>query len=119
MSKLDLFLSPSRKEHTYYVVCNNLAFFLNFSGLICHLMRFDTRLQAAGFAQKNLGPLTLKEQFFYPMIFYVVWQLFQLFIQFTVIEKDQTLVTSLRYLAKDQKNPMTKFFTKLAIFLGK
>jgi len=87
-------------------------------GLICHLMRFDTRLQVAGLAQKNLGSLTLKEQFFYPLIFYVVWQLFQLFIQFTVIEKDQSLVTSLRYLAKDHKNPMTKFFTKLALFLG-
>ena len=93
--------------------------FLTFSGLICHLMRFDTRLQVAGLAQKNLGSLTLKEQFFYPLIFYVAWQLFQLFIQFTVIEKDQTLVTSLRYLAKDHKNPMTKFFTKLALFLGK
>jgi len=87
-------------------------------GLMCYLYRWDTRLQDAGLAPTSMAPLTLKEQFVYPMTFYLAWQLFYTCVQFTVIEKDRTLVTSLRHLAKDHKNPSTKMGTKLAIRLG-
>ena len=82
-------------------------------------MIWDTRLQDAGLAAKNMNPLTFKEQFYYPLIFYLAWQLFYFYIQFTIIEKDRSLVTSLRWLAKDHKNPMSHYGTKLAIYLGK
>jgi len=87
-------------------------------GLMCYLYRWDTRLQDAGLAPQSMSPLTLKEQFVYPMTFYLAWQLFYTCVQFTVIEKDRTLVTSLRHLAKDHKNPSTKFGTKMAVRLG-
>ena len=82
-------------------------------------MRWNTNLQDAGLAAKHMNPLTLQEQFVYPMTFYFAWQLFYSYIQFTIIEKDKTLVTSLRHLAKDHKNPSTKMGTKLAVRLGK
>lgn len=86
--------------------------------LLCYLMRWNTNLQDAGLAAKHMNPLTFQEQFVYPMTFYLAWQLFYSYIQFTIIEKDKTLVTSLRHLAKDHKNPSTKMGTKLAVRLG-
>ena len=67
---------------------------------------------------KFFDVLTFQEQFVYPLTFYSVWQLWYLFITFTVVEKDKTLMTSMRYLAKDHKNPMTIVGGKLAIYLG-
>jgi len=86
--------------------------------LICYVLRWDTRLQEAGLAAKHMSPMTLQEQFVYPMTFYLAWQLFYLYIQFTIIEKDKTLITSLRHLSRDHKNPSTKMGTKLAVKLG-
>ena len=86
---------------------------------MCYLYRWDTRLQDAGLAPTTMTPLTLQEQFVYPMSFYLAWQLFYTCVQFTVIEKDKTLITSLRHLAKDHKNPAVKMGTKLAVRLGK
>ena len=82
-------------------------------------MRWETRLQDAGLAQKDISPLTLEEQFVYPLAFYSAWQLWYLFITFTIIEKDKNLMTSMRYLAKDHKNPMTIYGGRLGVFLGK
>ena len=81
-------------------------------------MRWETRLQDAGLASKDINPLTLKEQFVYPLAFYSAWQFWYLFITFTVIEKDKTLMTSMRYLAKDLKNPMTIVCGRLLVILG-
>ena len=81
-------------------------------------MRWETRLQDAGLTSKDISPLTFKEQFVYPLAFYSVWQLWYLFITFTIIEKDKTLMTSMRYLAKDHKNPMTIVGGRLAVYLG-
>ena len=63
--------------------------------------------------------LTWSEQFAYPLCFYLSWQLIYFCIQFTHIEKDQTLVTSLRHLARDHKNPFMILIYKLATYLGK
>ena len=90
-----------------------------FPGLTCYLMRWDSRLHEAGLAASTMNPLTLTEQFLNPMMFYLTWQMFYFYIQFTIIEKDKTLITSLRHLARDHKNPSTKLGTKLAINLGK
>ena len=65
-----------------------------------------------------LKPLTYTEQFFWPMTFYLCWQFFYFYLQYAYIEKDKTLVTSLRYLVRDSKNPTTKYGYKVAIKLG-
>ena len=62
--------------------------------------------------------LTWSEQFYYPLVFYLLWQIFYLIVHFVVIEKDPTLITSIRHLTRDKKNPATKAGTKLAIKLG-
>ena len=86
--------------------------------LTYYLLKWDERMIQAGLAT-TLGPLSWTEQFYYPLCFYLSWQLFQFYVQFAFIEKDKELITSLRHLVKDYKNPMTKIGTKLAIKLGK
>lgn len=85
--------------------------------LTYYLLRWDERMIQAGLATQ-LKSLSWTEQFYYPLCFYLSWQLFYFYVQFTVIEKDKELVTSLRHLANDHKNPSTKMGTKLAIKMG-
>ena len=86
--------------------------------LTYYLLKWDERMVSAGLAVE-LKPLTWSEQFYYPFCFYLVWQLIYFYIQYTVIEKDKTLITSLRYLVNDHKNPSTKVGSKLAVRMGK
>ena len=65
-----------------------------------------------------ISRLTWSEQFYYPLVFYLLWQIFYLIVHFVVIEKDPTLITSIRHLTRDKKNPATKAGTNLAIKLG-
>ena len=44
--------------------------------------------------------LSFVEAFVTPMVFYAIWQVFYLYIQYTVIDHDPELVTSLRYLTQ-------------------
>ena len=85
---------------------------------MCYLYRWDTRLQDAGLALTTMTPLTLKEQFLYPLTFYLAWQLFYICVQFTIIEKNKTLITSLRWFVQDHKNPAVKMIIKLVVCLG-
>lgn len=86
-------------------------------GLTYYLLRWDPRMIEAGLAVK-LENLTLKEQFLYPMTFYLCWQLFYFYLQYTIIEKDRTLVTSLRHLVNDRKMPATIWGTRYAVKFG-
>ena len=87
--------------------------------LTCYLIKWDQRMVDAGLGQEKWNSLTFSEVFLYPMGFYLSWQLFYFYIQFTIIEKDKALITSLRHLANDAKNPSTKVGYKLATYLGK
>ena len=88
-------------------------------GLACYLLRWDPRMKdLASLPQDGLTSLTWSEQFLYPLAFYLTWQCLYLYIQFTIIEKDKTLVTSLRHLAQDYKNPATKVGYRMAVALG-
>ena len=49
--------------------------------------------------EEGLG-LTLMTGIVIPMLLYSAWQLLYLYIQYTVIDKDPELVTSLRYLTQ-------------------
>ena len=86
-------------------------------GLFYYLIRWSPNLSPDN-QLPNLLPLSWTEQFLYPLGIYITWQLIHFCIQFTIIEKDPTLVTSLRYLAGDAKNPCTIYGTKLAVKLG-
>ena len=86
-------------------------------GLFHYLLRWDSRMWNG--LEVKFTSLTWSEQFFYPLCFYLTWQLVYFYIQFTYIEKDKTLVTSLRHLARDHKNPSTILGYKLATYLGK
>ena len=86
-------------------------------GLFYYLIRWCPNLSPDN-QLPNLLPLSWTEQFLYPLGIYITWQLIHFCIQFTIIEKDPTLVTSLRYLAGDAKNPCTIYGTKLAVKLG-
>merc|ERR1712173_291635 len=50
--------------------------------------------------------LSLMSAIVLPMFLYSVWQIFYLYVQFTVIDHDPELVTSLRYLTQCPKNPL-------------
>ena len=86
--------------------------------LTYYLLKWDERMVSAGLAVE-LKPLTWSEQFYYPLCFYLIWQLIYFYVQYTVIEKDKTLITSLRYLVNDHKNPSTQVGSKLAVRMGK
>ena len=94
-------------------------------GTFYYLLRWNPKLSDAvdinnSTAQlANFTPLTWTEQFLNPLVFYIIWQIFYLIIHYTVIEKDPTLVTSIRHLTKDTKNPSHKMGAKLAVKLGK
>lgn len=89
-----------------------------FPGLNYYLLKWDHRMMDHGLAVP-IDNLTWEEQFLYPMTFYLTWQMFYFYLQYTVIEKDKSLVTSLRYLVGDHKNPSTKLGYKWAVKLGK
>ena len=52
------------------------------------------------------------------MFLYSVWQVFYLYIQYTVIDHDPELVTSLRYLTQCPRNPMYIITMDVCIRLG-
>jgi len=52
------------------------------------------------------------------MMLYSAWQAFYLYIQYTVIDKDPELVTSLRYLTQCPRNPMYIITMDVCIRLG-
>ena len=73
-----------------------------FQPLTCYLQRWDVisgSVPAEGFS------LSFSEAFIIPMFLYSVWQVFYLYIQYTVIDHDPELVTSLRYLTQVNKLP--------------
>ena len=53
-----------------------------------------------------------------PVLLYSAWQVFYLYIQQTVIDKDPELVTSLRYLTQCPRNPMYIITMDICIRLG-
>ena len=87
-------------------------------GIFHYLIRWCPKLSPDN-QLPNLLPLSWREQFLYPLGIYFTWQLIYFGIQFTIIEKDATLVTSLRFMAGDAKNPCTIYGTKLAVKLSK
>ena len=65
--------------------------------LTCYLQRWDV---IPGSTPEEGLSLSLMSAIVLPMFLYSVWQIFYLYIQFTVIDKDPELVTSLRYLTQ-------------------
>ena len=88
-------------------------------GTFYYLLRWNPKLSPDSHQLPNFTSLTWTEQFLNPLTFYIIWQIFYLIIHYTVIEKDPTLVTSIRHLCKDTKNPSHKLGAKLAVKLGK
>ena len=83
-----------------------------------YLIRWHPAL-SKDYQPTKISPISWSENFLYPLAFYLSWQVIYLIVHFLVIEKDPTLVTSMRHLVKDKKNPSHKFGKKWAINLGK
>jgi len=83
--------------------------------LTCYLQRWDV---IPGSTPEEGLSLSLMSAIVLPMFLYSVWQIFYLYIQFTVIDKDPELVTSLRYLTQCPKNPLYIITMDICIKLG-
>jgi len=83
--------------------------------LTCYLLRWDV---ISGSAPPEGFSLSFSEAFIIPMFLYSVWQVFYLYIQYTVIDRDPELVTSLRYLTQCPRNPMYIITMDVCIRLG-
>ena len=63
--------------------------------MTCYLQRWD--VIPGSMPEEGLS-LSIMSGLVVPMMLYSVWQVFYLYIQYTVIDHDPELVTSLRYL---------------------
>jgi len=83
--------------------------------LTCYLQRWDV---IAGSVPEEGLTLSFTEAIITPMMLYSVWQAFYLYIQYTIIDHDLDLVTSLRYLTQCPRNPMYIITMDVCIRLG-
>jgi len=83
--------------------------------LTCYLQRWDC---IPGSVPSSGLSLSFSEAVVIPMTLYSLWQAFYLYIQYTVIDHDQELVTSLRYLTQCPKNPMYIITMDVCVRLG-
>lgn len=83
--------------------------------LTCYLQRWDC---IPGSVPSSGLSLSFSEAVVIPMTLYSLWQAFYLYIQYTVIDQDQELVTSLRYLTQCPRNPMYIITMDVCVRLG-
>jgi len=83
--------------------------------LTCYLQRWDV---IAGSVPEEGLSLSFTEAIITPMMLYSAWQAFYLYIQYTVIDHDLELVTSMRYLTQSPRNPMYIITMDVCIRLG-
>lgn len=83
--------------------------------LTCYLQRWD--VIPGSMPEEGLS-LSLMQMVVIPMFWYSVWQVFYLYIQQTIIDKDPELMTSLRYLTQCPRNPMYIITMDVCIRLG-
>jgi len=98
------------------------SFFLHgMPALLCHLIRWSL-IDNKGIDFHNHPEAGVLEFYGLSMVIYVFWQLSYLLLTewvfVSILSQDLNLMTSLRYLGKDKKNPMTRIVTKLARDLG-
>jgi len=84
--------------------------------LTCYLQRWDV---ISGSVPPEGFSLCFSDAFIIPLFLYSIWQVFYLYIQYTVIDHDPELVTSLRYLTQCPRNPMyiitVDFWTRMGV----
>jgi len=83
--------------------------------LTCYLQRWDV---IPGSVPEEGLSLSFTEAIITPMMLYSAWQAFYLYIQYTVIDHDLELVTSMRYLTQSPRNPMYIITMDVCIRLG-
>jgi len=101
--------------------CDKLtSFFLHsFPPLTLHLYRWGC-IPSKIF--ENEDSLKLSEWLFYPLILYIVWQVGYIFVTGVLLSKklkeDPDLITSVRYLTRDKKNPLKLLIVKILMQLN-
>jgi len=97
------------------------SFFLHaFPPVVCHGLRW--KLIANDMDLTQSSSLTLSSQLIRPFSFYVVWQIGYLFITECILRQhlhnDKSIVTSVRYLSRDKKNPIVNHVTNMCAKYG-
>lgn len=101
--------------------CDKLtSFFLHsFPPLTLHLYRWGC-IPSKIF--ENEDSLKMSEWLFYPLILYIVWQVGYIFVTGVLLSKklkdDPDLITSVRYLTRDKKNPLKLLIVKILMQLN-
>lgn len=97
------------------------SFFLHaFPPVVCHGLRWNLISNEMPLGENST--MSLKSHIIHPLALYVVWQVGYLFITEIVLrqhlQSDKSIVTSVRYLTRDRKNPIVYRVTNICAKYG-